>query len=109
MRAATSSGLGVGRGVRSEPVDLDAVFGFRLLILVELVPPAVARRVDAARLEREVVGVGGLGERLFERDEPFAPELHERLVEGLHAVRAVTLPDDVAQLARAVGLLDALL
>jgi hypothetical protein len=45
-----------------------------LAILVELLPPAVAGRGDAARLQREVVRVGGLRERLFEGDEVLAPE-----------------------------------
>src|SRR5438876_4371277 len=86
-RAATSSGVGAGRGRRPlEAVDLDRLLRSFPRLLVEVFPVRVAGGGDATRLEREVVRIGRLRERLLEGDEPFAPERHQRLVEGLHAV-----------------------
>src|SRR2546425_7514964 len=71
-RAATSSGVGAGLGL--EALDLDRLLPVRSLLLVEVVPAAVAGRGDAARLEREVVGVRGLRQRFLERDQMLAAE-----------------------------------
>src|SRR5437870_8021338 len=107
MRAATSRGVGVGRP-RLEAVDLEALSRGVLFLAVKVVPAAVAGGGDAARLEREVVGIGRLRERLLEGDQILAPERHERLVEGLHAVARVAARDGVTDLARPLGDGDAL-
>src|SRR5690242_8042663 len=83
-RAATSSGVGAARSPFSEPVDLDRL-RTDLLVAVEILPALVAGGIDAARLQREVLGVRRLAERFLEGDQLVLPELHQRLVERLHA------------------------
>src|SRR5512138_1624311 len=101
-RAATSSGAGAARFPSSEPVDLDRL-RTNVLVAGEVLPALIAGRVDAARLEREVLRVCRLAERLLEGDQLVLPELHERLVEGLHAIGGVAARDHVAQLALPLG------
>ena len=111
MRAATSSGVGVGRGgsstqnrstlIGSSPAASSSLSNSsQRLSLVELMPRAFSAKSS---------GLVDWRERLLERDELLAPERHERLVEGLHAVGGVAARDDVAQLARALRDLDAFL
>src|ERR1700687_5259272 len=85
----------------SEALDFDfRLPAFDSATRFEIIPLAVARRRDAAQLELEVAGVGGGLQRLVARDQVVLVERHQRLIERLHAIRRVTLCDNLAQIAR---------
>ena len=60
-------------------------------------PRAVRRGIDAAQVERELVRVGAVLERLVLDDQLVLEQLHQRLVERLHPVLGHALLDDRAQ------------
>src|SRR5215210_2429886 len=53
---------------------------------------------DAADAHPELVGVAGVSERLFERNQTGLVEVKERLIEGLHAILSITGGDGLAYL-----------
>ena len=53
---------------------------------LERLPCLVARGLDALEPEAELVRIGAVLQRLLHRDVTVRQELHERLIEALHAV-----------------------
>src|SRR5439155_25788525 len=79
-------GLGSGRGA-----------GARVEIVADRAAPT-----DAPEEEREVVGVGRLGQRLLVGDELVVHEVRQRLIEADHAVGLAPLLDGIVELAGAL-------
>src|SRR3954454_2755563 len=69
----------------------------------DLVELPIRGRLHAGNAKGELVGVGGVEQRAFVRDQSVLEPLHQRLIEGLHPVGYRTLGD---QIGNVKGLLD---
>src|SRR5262245_24714708 len=94
-RFAISTFRNMRRSVPRHPVGLAATAAHRLgagtgalahLVRVDRLPHPVRRGRDALELERQLVRVVAVLDRLFLADQPVAQQLEHRLIEGLHAV-----------------------
>src|SRR5262245_53751570 len=80
----------------------------RLVLLLEAVPGLIAGSLDATQAQRQLVRIGADAQRFVDVDRAVRHQLHERLVEALHAVLDDTLLDRLPDERRLVGVADVL-
>src|ERR1019366_10804795 len=75
-------------------------------VLLEVVPARVARAGHALHLQRELARARGVEEGALVGDDALRVPVHERLVEGLHAVLHRAVADEVWNVQRFVEVAD---